>query len=121
METLTKELLEIDFHRERIRLTPLLIENLEIEIEYWDLYLIVDPENSLSDLILETRTANSKKLEYYSKEFAISKRYLEQRGIDPMPLSKEELKALQDEFPDPYRWRVPAWLRQPFNKLFKRA
>ena len=72
METLTKELSVINFHRERIRLTPILLENLEIEIEYWDLYLIVDPESDFSDIILETRKANTLKFEYFSDEFYIS-------------------------------------------------
>ena len=121
METLTKELSEIDFHRERIRLTPLIIENSRLEIEYWDLYFKINPEGNLhlTNPLLEARKANSNQIEFFSKEFAISEELLKQRGIDPYPPSKEELEEFEKEFPDPYRWRVPAYIREPLKKLFR--
>ena len=40
--------------------------------------------------------------------------FLTDAGYDPFPISKEDQKAFEKEYPDPYRWRIP----EPIKKLF---
>ena len=104
---------EIEFHKERIRLTPMLIEYARLETEYWDLYLKINPEGNLhvTDLMLEARNFNSKQIEFFSKEFAVSEEFLEQRGIEPFP-------SFKNEFHVPYRSHVTAWIRKYLKNIF---
>ncbi|MCF6356600.1 MAG: hypothetical protein L3J54_02235 [Draconibacterium sp.] len=117
--TLTKEIDEIEFHQERIRLIPKLIEISNLINEYWDLYLKISPDANAHfiDIILESRHSYSELIKFFSREYNESVIFLESRGIDPLPISPEELKAFEKEFPGPYRWRIPAWVKEPLKKI----
>jgi len=117
MKTLLKELSEIDFHKERIRLIPLIIENKNLETEFWDLYLKINPEGNLhlTDTLLEARTFQKNQIKFFSEEFAISENFLKQKGIDPYPITAKELEELETEFPEIFRRRTLSWILKLFT------
>ncbi|GEM_PF-3805764 len=119
METITLAE-ELEFHQTVLRLVPGLIENARAEIEFWNLFFKINPEGNAQfiDLFLDARNEIERKIIFFSSEFKISEDWFEARGIDPFPLTKEEKKAFAKEYPDPYRWRVPLWIKEPIQKLF---
>ena len=115
--TLVKEL---EFHESVIRLAPGIIENARTELEFWDLYFTINPEGNVHsiDVLLDARKAIEIKITFISNELKRSEEFLEERRIDPSPITKEQIKELQTEFPEIFSRRKTLWIKKLFQKLF---
>ncbi|QIA06432.1 hypothetical protein [Draconibacterium halophilum] len=111
---------EIEFHKKRIELTRGIIAGYKKDKEL----AILDSQrkgkraDTYFEQLLEFKIAIDKRIAMCSEDFKESEVFLNARGINPYPMTTEEKKQFKKEYPDPYRWRWPAWLREPIKKLF---
>lgn len=112
---------DVELHQEIFNLLPPIITGLETQKKLLDLLMANRPyvEQSLTDTVLEHRHYIAVFMKYYQYLYTDCEKKLEAAGIDPYQMTAEEEKEFNKEFPDPYRWRVPAWLRKPITKFFK--
>ncbi|MFO7730130.1 MAG: hypothetical protein R6V86_05135 [Spirochaetia bacterium] len=112
---------DVELHHEIFKLLPEIITGLIRHEKMIDLLMAnrTHVEQSLFDSVLEHRHHVTTFKKYYQRLYDECVIILERAGIDPYKMSAQEEKEFNNEFPDPYRWRVPAWLRKPIIKFFK--
>ena len=113
---------EIEFHQKSLTILPDIISGIDAETHFYDLLMSYNPyaRASAINALLDARKGNRIMIKAFQQMFDESVDLLTKAGYNPFPMSKEERKAFNKEYPDPYRWRVPAWLRLPLKKLFSK-
>lgn len=113
---------ELEFHQKAMNILPKVISGVEAESKLYDLLMRSNQHANANynaiNTLLDARNDNNELLKFFQRMFDDSSKFLVNAGYDPFPISKEELKAFKKEYPDPYRWRIPAWIREPVINLF---
>jgi hypothetical protein len=111
-----QELYQANQHRKKLKLLKRIIDGTKAQIEMTDLYMEMNPAGNIPqiDKILFTTYAWDTILEEYEKQLADTYHWFESHGFEPAEPTMEVTK-----FPEPYRWRVPAWLRKPVVNFIK--
>lgn len=113
---------EIQFHKERLKLCNAIIEGSLAHNRIFDLYVEFNPVGHIPimDNLLLSANRNDAFINCYSRLYQESEQFLIAKGIDPYPpMTAEEKKEFDKLYPDPYRWRWPAWIRIPITNFFK--
>jgi hypothetical protein len=113
---------EVEFHKERMELCTTLIEGALAHNRFFDLYMEMNPAGHIPmmDTMLGSAKKNDEFIIFFSRLFVESEQFLIARGIDPVPpMTAEEKREFDKQYPDPYRLRWPAWIRKPVINFFK--
>ena len=113
---------EIEFHQKRLQLCNDIIRGATSHNQIFDLYVEFNPLGhvAIMDDLLKSACNNDEFIKCYSRLYQESEQFLTARGIDPYPpMTLEEKKEFDKLYPDPYRWRWPAWIRIPVTNFIK--
>lgn len=113
---------ELEFHKERIDLCTAIIEGALAHNRILDLYMEMNPvaHIAMMDTLLQSAKRNDEFINCFSQLYRESEQFLIARDIDPYPpMTAEEKKEFDKLYPDPYRWRWPAWIRIPITNFFQ--
>jgi hypothetical protein len=113
---------EVFFHKERMELCTAIIEGALAHNRFFYLYMEMNPAGHIPmmNTMLGSAKKNDEYINYFSRLFGESEQFLNDRGIDSVPpMTPEEKREFDKQYPDPYRLRWAAWIRKPVINFFK--